>query len=415
MTGGLLEWIGDHRQWLGLCIFMIAMLESLAIAGLLVPGVVLLVAVTAMAGGWGMPLITAMTWAFAGAVAGDMASFVLGRVFHQDIRRLGLFRRHPQWIARGEMFFRRYGVLSIFLGRFVGPVRPIVPMVAGMLDMPVWRFIVVNVASALAWAPVYVIPGYMAGHAVSWTVPEFFWHQALALGGALLGVASLAFFMIWKQERWSSLAAAALCLVALIVLSLSGQWINILDASLTDWAARLTDTSPDNPARPLMIHLQPLAGSPYALTLGGLTLICLVLRGTRRHWLLPGLALLLSTAVGGFRDISTTHQTTAISFTLAVSLLILCSRGFSFWVRQLWLLGAIPAGVLLSLGLLTSEPVRLSQLLGTWLQVSTACLLSLWATERVARLTPFTPKMITVLGALPAIAAAICLSGLHPF
>ncbi|WVM90805.1 VTT domain-containing protein [Halopseudomonas pachastrellae] len=76
-----------------------------------------------------------------------------------------MFRRHPQWIDRGERFFRRYGWVSVVLGRFIGPIRPIIPLVAGMFDMPAWRFVAINLLSALVWAPAYLIPGYSAGRA----------------------------------------------------------------------------------------------------------------------------------------------------------------------------------------------------------------------------------------------------------
>jgi len=48
-------------------------------------------------------------------------------------------------------------------GRFVGPVRPVIPAVAGMMQMPAGRFLAVNVASALVWAPAYLLPGIAFG------------------------------------------------------------------------------------------------------------------------------------------------------------------------------------------------------------------------------------------------------------
>jgi hypothetical protein len=79
-----------------------------------------------------------------------MLSYALGRRFHQNIRRLPL-RTHPEWMTGAENYFQRYGIVSLIVGRFIGPLRPMLPMVAGMCDMPLPRFILVSLlAGALA-------------------------------------------------------------------------------------------------------------------------------------------------------------------------------------------------------------------------------------------------------------------------
>lgn len=155
-----------------LIVLLVALCESLAVIGLLVPGVVLLTATASLAGHQHLSLPLLLAAAFVGAVIGDGLSFWLGHRQRERVHRLWPFTRHPEWLARGIMFFKRYGDFSILIGRFVGPVRPIVPMVAGMLNMPAWRFAAVNIASALLWAPVYLLPGYLLGHS---------WDKLLAL------------------------------------------------------------------------------------------------------------------------------------------------------------------------------------------------------------------------------------------
>lgn len=61
------------------------------------------------------------------------------------------------------MFFVQHGGKSVFLARFLGPVRAIVPLVAGMSGMPVARFTAVNVLSAIAWAAAHLLPGVLFG------------------------------------------------------------------------------------------------------------------------------------------------------------------------------------------------------------------------------------------------------------
>jgi undecaprenyl-diphosphatase len=53
--------------------------------------------------------------------------------------------------------------MSVFLGRFLGPVRASVPVVAGMSDMPLLRFMTVNVLSEVAWSSAHLMPDALFG------------------------------------------------------------------------------------------------------------------------------------------------------------------------------------------------------------------------------------------------------------
>ena len=65
----------------------------------------------------------------------------------------------PELLFRGMAFFKRWGTLAIFLGRFFGPLRAVVPIVAGICDMPWLSFQMANLASAFVWAAGILAPG----------------------------------------------------------------------------------------------------------------------------------------------------------------------------------------------------------------------------------------------------------------
>lgn len=159
----MLQWIQLNPHWAGLLVLLISALESLLVVGLFVPGSVIMFAVGAMVASGQMALWPTLGWAVTGAVLGDGTSYLIGRHYHQRLRVIWPFRNHPQMMAQGVDFFHRHGGKSILLARFVGPVRPLVPAVAGMLDMPPKRFFLVNILSALAWAPAYMAPGVLFG------------------------------------------------------------------------------------------------------------------------------------------------------------------------------------------------------------------------------------------------------------
>jgi membrane protein DedA with SNARE-associated domain/membrane-associated phospholipid phosphatase len=158
-----LNWITAHPAWAGLAVFIISFSESLLVVGLLVPGVAMMFGIGTLVAMGALNLWLTLAWAAAGAVAGDGLSFWLGHHYQDHLRELWPIRRYPALMTRGEQFFHRHGGKSVLFGRFVGPVRPIIPAVAGMLGMPPSRFIIVNVLSAAMWAPAYTLPGVVFG------------------------------------------------------------------------------------------------------------------------------------------------------------------------------------------------------------------------------------------------------------
>ncbi len=159
----LIDWIRMNPEWSYLLVFLTAALESLAIVGLFMPGVVIMFAIGTLVAADALPLTETILFAAAGAVAGDGISFWIGSHYHQQLRVIWPFKRYPGLINHGVDFFTKHGGKSVLFGRFIGPVRPILPAVAGMLDMPPSRFFSVNIVSALLWAPAYLLPGVVFG------------------------------------------------------------------------------------------------------------------------------------------------------------------------------------------------------------------------------------------------------------
>lgn len=179
------DWLSANPDLIAISIAAIAFIESFAIVGVIVPGVMMLAAASFVAGTGLLALPLALGAAWFGAVLGDGVSFLIGQRFHGAIRGLRPFADHPEWIDNAEAVFRRYGWLSVVIGRFVGPIRPIIPMVAGALDMNASIFFGVNAVSAIAWAPVYVLPGYLLGA----NIDNEFDSQTLLFAVLALGVA----------------------------------------------------------------------------------------------------------------------------------------------------------------------------------------------------------------------------------
>lgn len=158
-----LNWLAQHPHWALAGVFLVAAAESLAVVGLIVPGAAVMVGAGALVAFGVLEFWPTLLAAVMGAIAGDGISYWLGRHYRDQLRSVWPFRSHLQVLSRGEDFVRRHGAKSVLLGRFVGPVRPIVPVAAGMLGMRPAPFYTVNVLSALAWAPAHLLPGMAVG------------------------------------------------------------------------------------------------------------------------------------------------------------------------------------------------------------------------------------------------------------
>lgn len=188
-----LDWITAHPNWSGFIVFLISLSESLAIVGLVVPGVVMMTAIGGMMGSGHLPFWGTLSWAILGAIAGDGISYWLGYHYHQHLRDFWPFKQFPKLLARGETFFKQHGGKSIIFGRFVGPVRPMIPVIAGMMDMSPKRFLFFNVLSAIAWAPLYSLPGILIGASLGTLSSE-----VASRAGLLVLLVLLALWLIYE-------------------------------------------------------------------------------------------------------------------------------------------------------------------------------------------------------------------------
>jgi membrane protein DedA with SNARE-associated domain len=160
------NWISHNPDLALIIVFGIAFIESIAVIGLFMPGWLLLVGVGILIGTGNINFYFASLSCFIGAVFGEYLSFMLGQHFKEKVYQWPLFKRHPNWLLSAENFFLRYGIASIALGRFIGPVRAFAPLLAGVSSMPMLKFQITNIISAILWAPIYLMPGVILGTAV---------------------------------------------------------------------------------------------------------------------------------------------------------------------------------------------------------------------------------------------------------
>lgn len=160
------DWIQANPNWTGILIFLFAFTESILLVGIIFPGAAFLVSLGALIGLGVLDFYSAWLWATLGAFLGDGISFWIGHKYKQNLLKMWPMYKFPDLINKGQLFFTKHGGISVFIGRFVGPVRPIIPAMAGTMGMPIKNYIIISAVASILWAPFYLLPGMLFGSAM---------------------------------------------------------------------------------------------------------------------------------------------------------------------------------------------------------------------------------------------------------
>jgi membrane-associated protein len=188
-----IAFVSAHAGLAYLTLFLAALLEAVPVAGSVIPGSTIIFALSALIPGGELRLEWVLAAAVAGALIGDSSAFWVGHRAQREILSAWPLKNYPGVVARSEAFFHRWGALAVFFARFVPPIRAVVPITAGALDMSPPLFYAVNIPAILLWAPAHVLPGVLAisalheyaGISHQTGAGRHFW-MLTVLGGALI-------------------------------------------------------------------------------------------------------------------------------------------------------------------------------------------------------------------------------------
>ena len=164
----IIDFVREHKAWAAPVVFALAFGESLAFISLLIPAWAALVGIGVLIGSSGLNFWPIWVAGAIGAALGDWLSYWVGGKLGPPVAHVWPLSRHPDLIPKGERFVTKWGVLAIFIGRFFGPLRASVPLVAGIFKMPYWRFQFANFTSAFVWAGVLLTLGDVVSKIFRW-------------------------------------------------------------------------------------------------------------------------------------------------------------------------------------------------------------------------------------------------------
>jgi membrane protein DedA with SNARE-associated domain len=165
---GLIEFVRQNQVWAAPIVLLLAFGESLAFISLLLPAWGALVAIGALVGASGISFWPVLIAGALGAAFGDWLSYWFGFKYKDKVAQIWPLSKFPELLPRGEAFVKKWGVPSIYIGRFFGPLRASVPLAAGIFEMPYWSFQVANFTSAFIWAGVLLLFGDGLSMTVEW-------------------------------------------------------------------------------------------------------------------------------------------------------------------------------------------------------------------------------------------------------
>ena len=210
-----------YGLWL---LFVLILLES---AGLPLPGETALIAAAILASRGHFDIVVVIVVAAAAAIIGDNGGYYVGRRWGRKIlaRWEWLARLHARaeslavaggrsalvaapvalafraglgvnkLVERGavrmippsERFFERHGPKTVFIGRFIAILRFTAAWMAGVAQMPWWKFFFWNATGGIAWATLVSLVAYYAGQAAADAINRYgLYGAAVVVGGGLI-------------------------------------------------------------------------------------------------------------------------------------------------------------------------------------------------------------------------------------
>lgn len=163
-----LDFVAAHGDWAILIALVFAAAETTAFLSILIPSTAILMGVGALAATGAVDLFPIWVGASIGALIGSTFSWWLGWRYGEHFLRVRPLKDHPEMVARASATFAKWGVFGIIIGHFVGPLRPVVFLMAGTARMRFVRFQAFNTVGGLSWAFAMPMSGMLGGDLIGW-------------------------------------------------------------------------------------------------------------------------------------------------------------------------------------------------------------------------------------------------------
>ncbi len=156
--------IAQYGGWSYAVLFLIVFAETGLVVTPFLPGDSLLFAAGALSAGGSLDIGLLMLTLTIAAILGDAVNYHIGRYLGPKVLSGKSRFLKPEYLAKTQAFYDKYGVKTIVIARFVPIVRTFAPFLAGVGKMSYGKFLSYNVIGAITWILVCCLAGYFFGN-----------------------------------------------------------------------------------------------------------------------------------------------------------------------------------------------------------------------------------------------------------
>lgn len=113
-------------------------------------------------------------------------------------KRKDNFFYRKQYIDVTQQFFRKYGMITFIIGRFLPIVRTFLPILAGIAHIDFKKFLLYNFLGTVCWVIPLTCSGYLLGKSFPGIIEHLDW---IVLGMILFS--STPFIVSWMRQRYA--------------------------------------------------------------------------------------------------------------------------------------------------------------------------------------------------------------------
>jgi membrane protein DedA with SNARE-associated domain len=83
---------------------------------------------------------------------GDLLLFYMGKYHKKELQNYSFWIKHRRKVAYSKILIKKYGVLAIFIQKFIYGVKTVVPIIFGITNYNFKKFAFFNVFASILWS-----------------------------------------------------------------------------------------------------------------------------------------------------------------------------------------------------------------------------------------------------------------------
>lgn len=150
-------------------LFLGSYFETVFIISFFVPGEFFFLSGSILAGMGYLNIWIVILVLYLGGILGDITSYFLGKKYginiYKEFEKKRFFNKYinKKNYKKEEIFFKKYGIFSIFFTRFLGPISWITPFLSGQFKLKFLKFLKYDILAVILSIGIFILIGFFGG------------------------------------------------------------------------------------------------------------------------------------------------------------------------------------------------------------------------------------------------------------